>query len=188
MPIADYFGAVDPSQLTEEQLMNLQNPQYTDTGGEPILLTDYIAPTVVADMPAPKAAEAAPSKFDESGVNALQDYIQNLKEQKQAVDYTPLAAYLDSTFGGNLTEAAKAMRGMSKEDKAFKLGALQNELAQRKNEINKNEAASKNAETAAATSAALLGLRKQAIDNQGLRVGNVQDKILQIYLIKATQF
>lgn len=175
MPLENYMN--DPNQLTEEELMQLQDPtgQVTSTDifpGDPGPLE---LPAIMAY--ASKDKVAAKPKADNSSVAGLETYIKNLEAQKQPIDWTPAAAFLDTTFGGNLSAAAKATKGMNKEDKAFKLGALQNELAKRKNEIDRNAAAAQIAEGNQAAKDQLMEIRKQGVSNQGLRIGNMQDKI-----------
>ena len=133
----------DPSQMTEEELQRLQATQGMDGYLDPQSSQDmqdaadglggYMAPVEVTGMDQPQAPQAAAPDQPQAAneIQGLQNYIKQFEAQKTGIDWTPLAAYIDTINKnpGYLTQAAKATRGMTADEKALKLADLQAKLA-----------------------------------------------------------
>lgn len=77
-----------------------------------------------------------------AGVDQIQQYIRDLQGQPQAINWTPLAAYIDAhdpNKNSNLTAAAKAMAPMTPEEKQQMLMGLQFKLQGAKQAMSKDQ-------------------------------------------------
>lgn len=78
----------------------------------------------------------------QQGVGQLEENVNQMRQAPTGVDWTSLAAYMDSVNpGSNLLEAAKGMRPETPVQRAEKLLSLQNMLQERKGDITKNQLA-----------------------------------------------
>jgi hypothetical protein len=141
---------------------------------EPTPLAAYSeALTSPEGVKAAKAAERVPA------TRQLEKYIQELQDKKPEINWTPLAAFVDTinkNSGGFLTKAAESMKGMSEEQKAEKVVKLQDLLAQRQIQESKAQQTATNADLMNKYREGRLDLGKQSLANQGQRIGILTDK------------
>jgi hypothetical protein len=180
------YAQNDPADMTEEQLIQLQNatpPPADYSPMEEAGLNNYLMapqeslqPITPQALQAQQAMDNAPSP---KATTQLEKYIQDFANKKAKIDYSPLAAYVDATMGGNLTKAAESARGLTEDQKAEKLVQLQNMLAERQNAQDKAKAAMALAEANNEFKKSRLGLAQQSMENQKTRIGINQDKVAQ---------
>lgn len=129
---------VEPQTAASNPLNQTQAVPQMDVG-----LSGYLRPNREMD----KAQLAAYDRMAKEGIagqsaglEQIQQYIRELQGKPTEIDWTPLAAYIDSTNpGSKMMEAAKAMEPLTPEKKAQQIMQLQMKLQGERGKLTKDQ-------------------------------------------------